>query len=271
MTQAIVIGVYRFLGFHIANSILSKGNSLIGVEWLDRQVEDVEEKKSFFIRNSNYTFWDNHTVLEEKEPILLVINMYDFIMYREWREVEQRDILNKIKSFVANLSEKNVRVMLFVPEKMDPSIKEEIEQCIEQLIPKAITQWIYLPELYGPWMSSAAPLQQLFSSKDKKFLALNRCIYIDDFIAQWELLMELETETVSIQKERQENWQDDLIRFFQLEETEALSGDVIDVMEVTEHCIEIPTGTNLYEGLQNMEQHRKQLDFMRIFSDQHLD
>lgn len=185
MTATIVCGVYDFLGFHLCNHILNDGNEVIGLQWENNRDDEQEEMELQFGRNHNFTFLRNLAEVDGCENSLVCLNVYELID-------EKFDFFQSIASEIECIVQKlaNNRIIVFLP-CLDEEKKSKVEKWKDSIMNiTSSVQWLYMGDIYGPWQSEKSTVQQLLKQEEKVCLHECRLIYIDDFLLNWERILE---------------------------------------------------------------------------------
>ncbi|MEH6942375.1 hypothetical protein [Bacillus sp. JJ722] len=251
MTKNIVIGVYRFLGFHICNHLLNQGNEVIGVEWDENTIEYRDEKAMLFSRNANFSLNTFQDKLHLGEECFICVSLYDYL------DAESSLLLMKeVGKIVNRNSHPQSRILIFLPKEMNSELLKGINQWRKMLQINSTVQWIYVADLYGPWLAN----------QSKMYFQQNmaRAINIDDFCTGWEQLLELTQEEIYVVGEYQNDWREQLAQFFQKKVDDVPSQRDIEEPLAT---LTIQAHTSLYDGLQAMKEHEAKMKLFKEWND----
>jgi len=205
MEQTIVIGVHQFIGFHLANELLEKGEKVIGIDY-DPQKED-NEMDLYIGRNANYSFLTLDQLKEVKvsEQTTVFIDWYDIQINRENNNIYERaEELTAILQHWEELADKAPVVLVFCRMlQADLGNWERISQ----------EKVIYLPTIYGPWqpvtMSFAAAISQVDANELKRALKneyRHDAIFIDDVLKALPELLKQEHHNVILESMSENQW-----------------------------------------------------------------
>lgn len=261
MTKTIVIGAYSFLGFHISNQLLQDGQEVIGVEWDEEVLNEDEEKELLFGRNDNFTFLqEQHIQNHLAEVDLICISLYDYFLYND----SFMNILDgKLEAFLSNEVHCKGKVILFLPYQVKNDVRKALEKWKNRLIGEKSFSFVYISELYGPWLSNKSPLLSPREKKRETEINLARAIFIDDFFEKWNEILTNNQKEITVIGEYQENWRADFTDIYQLD------GIDIGVEEEKQElgCLIVPAKTSLRKGLKELLEHQKKIQQLKKWTE----
>lgn len=250
MTKNIVIGAYRFLGFHICNHLLNQGHEVIGVEWDENTIEYRDEKAMLFSRNANFSLKTYQDKLHLDEECFIYISLYDL------HADESVQMMKEVGKIVSGSSHSQSRIFIFLPKKMTADLSREIDQWKKMPHINSNLQWIFVADLYGPWLSNQSNMDYQQN--------MARAINIDDFFAGWKQLIELTQEEIHVIGEYQTDWREQLAQFFQKQVDDIpTESDKLNPLAT----IIIQAQTRLFDGLQAMKEHETKMKLFQEWND----
>ncbi|WP_019240481.1 MULTISPECIES: hypothetical protein [Bacillus] len=253
MSRNIVVGALRFFGFHICNFLLEKGQRVAGIEWDMKSVEHQEAKEMFIGRNANFSLLtENHSFLIEEDDNIY-ISIYDYLLE------EDRScflfFLETLNRFTPSSFQIQCKVYIFIPRNLPEEYNDQIESWKNALPPNASYQWIYISDLYGPWISTTSNIQKNMLGEQHE-IDMSHSIYIDDFLSHLEAIQQSGSLIVNVEPKYNEGWRKDYAEFFKVEATvESSKQNDDDAFIVT-------TNTTLIKGLQQLAKHNDKIKFL---------
>ncbi|WP_157950901.1 hypothetical protein [Peribacillus acanthi] len=177
MKKHIVLGCYRFVGYHLCEFLLETGEEVIGLDWNSGMDEDEREEKALsFGRNSNFTFYpiENRNTLDIEADSIIHVPYYDF-----------DDLLLDIKEQIKGITDE-------VRSKGNVII--EIYPFREELIDEEEKIRLLAPTIYGPWQPKGALIRSLLSGESFSSLTglLDDAIYVRDLVEDWSQIINLQ-------------------------------------------------------------------------------
>lgn len=199
MSHSIVIlGVYEFLGFILAEHFLEKGLEVTGVHIEQTEGYDLflEEKKSLFARNANFTEmsyleWSESQELTSKSSLIL-FPIYDFFLKKPALVFLGQDLLDHLFQTMTKLSDSQLVCLAPIQYKdktLDPQRKAQ-DFLTNVYKGYSRCKLIYLPTIFGPWQPIDYFFQQLIRFEIKTDLdpKLHDQEYIHDAIYSEDLM-----------------------------------------------------------------------------------
>lgn len=210
MHTSVVIGVYQFIGFHLAKYLLEKGEEVLGVDWIDMGEEDCSEKEMEMGRNSNFLYVPVHKLnkfsLEQQK--IIYVSCYDLnISPLEDKEAILSNIVQFIKDSRKNPS---IQVIVLLPIEEENEIFHSL---LEELAEHDAAKMVFLPTIYGPWqpetMSFEAAIRQKELSEIEKVLTTEYkedTLFVSDIMdAVVKVVLENEKK-IQLQSEDPDQW-----------------------------------------------------------------
>ena len=180
MAMKIVYGVYQFLGFHITDYLLRKGEKVIGI---DPETENgIGEMKEFYVRNANFRQLDSLKDLslsDSKADVYMVV----------WNP---EGTLEESLSFLGQLKEREgleTNVTIFSPLEMKEADIRSIRDAYTGHPSGQIDKWVYVSGMYGPWMPEDSCVYEHILKGEYDKLGEVKPIYIEDFLARFEEIL----------------------------------------------------------------------------------
>jgi nucleoside-diphosphate-sugar epimerase len=202
LDQFIVIGVYQFIGFHLAKDLLDRGEVVNGCDW-----ECDEDKDLEIGRNANFSFIQpaELTASSVTDQTTIYISWYDL----QRRNRASYEWLVDVLSKWAKL-EKQPNVLIF----------QSLAAGEQDQFPFGKT--LYLPTIYGPWQHESMVFEAKIRNKpsaDIQF-ALEKeykldAIYISDLIGSLEKVWTMSEQKVGIKSKKNNQWIQCAERLFQ--------------------------------------------------------
>ncbi|MCE4050457.1 MULTISPECIES: hypothetical protein [Bacillaceae] len=196
MENAVIVGTYQFIGFHLCRSLLEDGETVYGVSYPNLKLEDSEDKQLEIGRNANY----EEIGWEEKfkgNSGKIIYDCYDILNSDKIISQIKNDL--HIESNIQDLTDRK-HELIFLGNVLDFTRHEE------ELFPmlKSIGipfRFIYYPTVYGPWQPKEFLFVQLLEDcNDIELSELEYkedAIFIDDAAAATKKLM-METSTACL-------------------------------------------------------------------------
>lgn len=209
MSHSIVIlGVYEFLGFIMAEHFLEKGLEVTGIHIEQTEEYDIflEEKKSLFARNANYTEisyleWSHSQELTSKTS-LIVFPIYDFFLKKTALVFLGQDLLDHLFHTMKKFSDSQLVCLAPIQYKEKSMDQQQKHHDFLTNVYKGYStcKLIYLPTIFGPWQPIDYFFQQLIRFEIKKDLVpklhdqeyIHDAIYSEDLIDAIYPLVEIE-------------------------------------------------------------------------------
>jgi hypothetical protein len=151
----------------------------------------IEEKRMEIGRNANFVEvqYDEWTITDEREEVLLVIDYYDYFIRNAEREAD----LISIKSKITGLKNGIGKVLFLMPVQLLMQGRYEQHQSQANEVFDSFRRdgiafnVYYLPTIYGPWQYIECAFQQYFLQGNDHFMIHERewtedAIYVDDVI-----------------------------------------------------------------------------------------
>ncbi|MGM9923977.1 MAG: hypothetical protein ACI35R_07015 [Bacillus sp. (in: firmicutes)] len=240
MAKNIVVGVYRFLGYHLCCHLLDLGEEVIGIEMEEEVIADRDDKAMTFGRNANFVYQSLEEFTETDEESLVCICLLDYAMAgsQSWQRMRK-----KIGYIIEKCKAPRRRILIFLPYELDSDRQKEVEQLRNELRKQDNIQWIRMTDVYGPWLPEHVDI--------KAASCLPRALYIEDFCKEWDALLAIGQEEVTVTGELQEDWQEQIANFHSGEPGNRHP----DIMDSPDMLI-IKAYTSLEDGLQAMREHQ---------------
>ncbi|WP_163101590.1 NAD(P)-dependent oxidoreductase [Peribacillus alkalitolerans] len=182
MKKHMVLGCYRFVGYHLCDFLLETGDEVIGVDWKSDMVEDEREEKALsFGRNANFTFHSIDDEFEVKAEWVIHIPYYDFGNI-------QNDILIKINDIVEE-------------SRLEGCLVIELYPYGVQLVDEAGKIRLISPTIYGPWQPSGELIQSLLTNEAISSPGngmVNDALYVRDLVEEWPNILELKSDVYEL-------------------------------------------------------------------------
>ncbi|WNS76853.1 hypothetical protein RRV45_07655 [Bacillus sp. DTU_2020_1000418_1_SI_GHA_SEK_038] len=189
MDRAIIIGTFKFLGFHFCRSLLEQGFEVIGIRF-DHDEKDsyINDKRMEIERNANFYEESLSNWLSKGEindQTFLIFDHYDIL---ETNQKECFDGDHSIEEYIIkNKMVKNDSRMISLFSIQSFLQMNETEKRILQ---RMNNLRVFLPTIYGPWQPSPFLFQQyLLKTIDPDHqISLNEqewihdTLYIDDIV-----------------------------------------------------------------------------------------
>lgn len=191
MNKAVVVNVFSFVGFSLANFLLNKGINVIGIVLKGEQKEhEIEQKLLHIGRNANLTYYNHDD--EKIQDRLLDIDVIYFDLKKEHPIL--KEVIGKCKKGILISS---LDVFEISDGKIDESSlpshndffkleKTFMNQARKQQIRYTIVR---LPTVYGPWQEETGVYQQCMMNQlnetPKEIVIrenIHDILYIDDVI-----------------------------------------------------------------------------------------
>lgn len=258
MVDTIVFGTYRFLGYHLCNYFLEKGNQVIGIDF-DSETEDQDEKELIFGRNSNFSYCSINEGFElnEDRQIQVYCSLYDYLKFGYEENVSM--LMKSVKDLIISIPIKEITVLL--PLNMDGLKEVDLEGWRKEIELLSLCKWIYIPEIYGPWLPEISPLQVMMQTKtQEETIDISRLIFIDDLLLNWKKILALKEKEVAVIGEVHKDWRE---QYSTLTQTDMEAYKIVKEHSTLFPQIIIPVKTSLVDGLQALREHNKKLQFLK--------
>ncbi|WP_409291809.1 hypothetical protein [Peribacillus sp. SCS-37] len=159
MQKYIVVGNFRFFGFHLCKKLLEEGYEVVGIDWDSGDAAAFESKFLEIGRNGNFSYlpmekWNRE---ENEDPEAgLLISYYDFIKSgmtagQEW---------NKLNAF-SLVSGWAKQAVFFLPHGFSERIPADI-------FGHSNCRRVSLPTIYGPWQPANMCFQAAIEGRSKE-------------------------------------------------------------------------------------------------------
>ncbi|WP_400246507.1 hypothetical protein AB3U99_06545 [Niallia sp. JL1B1071] len=188
MKNAVVVGAYQFLGFHICGALLEEGEEIIGVSFPNINIGDIEDKRMEIGRNANFSekSWNQlGSILQDPNIDYLFFDLYTI--------EGLQSLYSTIKSRIFDCSNKELPInkrLVFLVNIMAVEKDRELFSSMKEDLGDYTIQMIHMPTLYGPWQPSDFLFQQLVEGKEQEAvrIGLRECptdaIFIEDAVLE---------------------------------------------------------------------------------------
>lgn len=210
MHTSVVIGVYQFIGFHLAKYLLEKGEEVLGVDWRDMGEEDCSEKEMEMGRNSNFLYVPVHKLnqFSLEQPKTIYVSCYDLnISPLEDKEAILSNIIQFIKAYRKNPS---IQVIVLLPIEEESEIFQSL---LKELEEHDAAKMVFLPTIYGPWqpetMSFEAAIRQKELSEIEKALTTeykDDTLFVSDIMDAVDKVVLDNEKKIQLQSEDPDQW-----------------------------------------------------------------
>lgn len=198
MEQTIVIGVHQFIGFHLANELLEKGNIVFGIDYHPQK--ENHDMDLYIGRNANYSLhtFDQIKEINVTEQTIVFIDWYDI---QETNSERGDELTAVLQHWEEEPDDKKPVVIVFCP-----IVLGEWQRVSQERI-------IYLPTIYGPWqpvtMSFAAAINQVGETDLNRALKneyRHDAIYIDDVLKALPELLKEDHPSIILESMNENQW-----------------------------------------------------------------
>ena len=242
MAMKIVYGVYQFLGFHIADYLLRKGEKVFGFDPETEAKNGKGEMKEFYVRNANFKQLDNLKDLslsEGKADIYMVL----------WNPAA---LLPEALSFLEQIKETKgleAIITIFSPlQAEEADIRMVRDACQSQSIGK----WIFISRMYGPWMPENSCVYEHIINGEYDKLEKESPIFIDDFISRFDEIMDWPEKEMAVLGEN-------------ALETQAIPSKMSE-SPLFKTAFRVPQQTSMGEGAKILLEHKKKVSMIEYWN-----
>ncbi len=196
MDKAVIIGAFEFIGFYFCEKMLETGYEVLGIHFDDQDDNLVEEKKLQIGRNANFCekkigdWLKDHKQAAENQ--IYILDLFDlYIGYRD-AVLQDQQLADQLAEFFIKRKQLNDKFVVVLPiqlladdERSESTIKEFLGKFSTQ---PDISQFLYLPAVYGRWQPSVCCFQKCFEGKINNAQELDDrewkgdALYADDLI-----------------------------------------------------------------------------------------
>ena len=242
MAMKIVYGVYQFLGFHITDYLLRKGDKVIGI---DPETENGSgEMKEFYVRNANFKQLDSLKDLSLSDG---KADVYMVLWNPGGMLVESLSFLEQLKE----RKELETNITIFSPLEIKEADIRSVRDVCTGHPSRKIDKWIYISSMYGPWMPEDSCVYEHILKGEYDKLGEVKPIYIEDFLAKFEEILRHPDTELAVWGE-------------QMPARQADSGEGESILFKPQFCI--PEQTSIAEGSRILAEHKKKLRMIEYWN-----
>jgi hypothetical protein len=251
LDQFIVIGVYQFIGFHLAKDLLDRGEVVSGCDW-----ECDDDKELEIGRNANFSFIqpDELTATSVTDQTTIYISWYDLQRRNRSSYEWLVDILSKWRKL-----EKQPNVLIF----------QSLEAEAQDLFP--FGKQLYLPTIYGPWQHQSMAFEAKIRNKpsaDIQF-ALEKeykldAIYISDLIKSLEKVWSMSEQKVRIISEKNNQWMQCAERLFQPNDSHLLDWETPLEFKIEAEIYVVKNQVSPQVGIVKQQEHYQRMQRIKL-------
>ncbi|RFU68036.1 hypothetical protein D0469_13160 [Peribacillus saganii] len=271
MADAIVIGAYEFLGFHVSKLLLEDGLEVIGTTLDGSLADEVEQKMMEIGRNANFSYLEQLTMLDSiTEDSIIYISIYDYIK----KGSKYGDIYTEIQRLVQKwklLGTKLPRILFFLPimqgnSRKEDSFGQELAEKLEEVAEKCI----YLPTIYGPFQPENMSFEAGIRGKSAQAVAqafqeeyTDDAVHILDILSELNEILAVPEERIIVKSRKKDQWLTCAKQLFSEKQLSSVS--IIGDMQINsgDYCYLISNKTTPEEGIQIQKEYRQFLDSLR--------
>ena len=241
----IVYGVYQFLGFPITDYLMRTGETVFGIDPEPDAKNGIGEMKEFYVRNANFKQLDNLKDLplsEGKADIYMVL----------WNPAA---LLPEALSFLEQIKETNgleASITIFSPlQTEEADIRIVRDACQSQSNPQ-IGKWIFISRMYGPWMPENSCVYEHIINGEYDKLEKESPIFIDDFIARFDEIMDCPDKEMAVLGEN-------------APETQLIPWEMSET-PLLKTAFRVPEQTSMEEGAKILQEHKKKVSMIEYWN-----
>ncbi|TRZ35789.1 hypothetical protein CEQ21_09145 [Niallia circulans] len=206
MENAVIVGTYQFIGFHLCHSLLEEGEAVYGVSYPNVEIKDIEDKRLEIGRNANYQeiSWENKTAFESGK---IIYDCYDLSKSKQIVERIKSDVLQyNVQELIRHNQELIFLGNILEFEEHEKNLYSLLEQ---QGLPYRA---IYFPTLFGPWQPDEFLFAQLLEGNEEIIISEQEyredAIFIADAVLSVkELLVKKSGKYTFLRSGLQNQWQ----------------------------------------------------------------
>ena len=247
MAMKIVYGVYEFLGFHIADYLLRKGEKVFGIVPETDAKNGIGEMKEFYVRNANFKQLDNLKDLslsEGKADIYMVL----------WNPAallpEALSFLEQIKGTKGLEASITIFSPLQTEEAAIRTVRDACQSQSQHVL--QIGKWIFISPMYGPWMPENSCVYEHIINGEYDKLEKESLIFIDDFIARFDEIMDCPDKEIAVLGGNGP-------------ETQAVPSEMSE-LPLLKTAFRVPEQTSMGEGAKILLEHKKKVSMIEYWN-----
>ncbi|PLS15477.1 hypothetical protein CVD28_22440 [Bacillus sp. M6-12] len=268
MADAIVIGAYEFLGFHVSKHLLEDGLEVIGTTLDGSMGEEYEGKMLEIGRNANFCYQKQAEMLDSiSENTVIYFFVYDYLK----KGNNPTDVYAEIQKLAQKwkaLQVKQPRILFFWPLNKDESGEQgssmlEIYSNFEIMLDK----WIFLPTIYGPWQPESMSFEAGIRGKSEHEVAqaLNKeytedAVYITDFLNELKEILDSPEKRIIVKSLKKDQWINCAKQLFNEKQLSSVSTTCKNQIKREDISYILRNKTSPKEGIWIQREHRRLQD-----------
>ena len=241
----IVYGVYQFLGFHIADYLLRKGEKVFGYDPEIDAKNGMGEMKEFYVRNANFKQLDNlkdFSLSEGKADIYMDL----------WNPAA---LLPEVLSFLEQTKETKgleASITIFSPLQTEEADIRIVRDACQSLPNLQIGKWIFISRMYGPWMPENSCVYEHIINGEYDKLEKDTLIFIEDFLARFDEIMDCPDKEMAVLGEN-------------APETQVVPSKMSE-SPLLKKAFRVPEKTSMGEGAKILLEHKKKVSLIEYWN-----